>query len=103
MQVDVQTTLGIGEAHLQESGDETTSRDIMTGHDPSLLDELLNGHEGISEIFRILYGRHVVAHLTKTLCEGRTAKALLVETEVYMIERSILVIDQYRRYHLLDV
>ena len=75
----MEAALGIGEAHLEQGGDETTGRDVVSSKDPTLLDELLDGHEGIGKVFGVLDGRHVVAHLTKALCEGRTAEALLVE------------------------
>ena len=86
VQVDVHTTLGIGEAHLQQSGDQTTGRDIVTSHNPTLLNQLLNSHEGIGEVLGVLYRRHIVAHLTQTLGKGRTTQTLLVEREVDMIE-----------------
>ena len=86
VQVDVHTALRVGEAHLEQSGNQTTSRDIVTSHNPTLFDELLDSHEGISEILGVLNCRHIIANLTQTLSEGRTTEALLVEREVDMIE-----------------
>ncbi len=64
VEVDMHTALRVGEAHLQEGGDQTTGRDVVTGHDPPLLDELLDGHEGIAEVFGVLHRWYVVAYLT---------------------------------------
>ena len=64
VEVDMKASLGIGEAHLQQSRDETAGRDIVSCHDPAFLNELLDGHKGISEVFGILDRRHIVAHLT---------------------------------------
>ena len=67
------TTLGIGEAHLEQGGNQTTGRDVVTSQNPTLLDHLLDSHEGISEVLGILHRRYIVAYLTQTLGEGRTA------------------------------
>ena len=43
------------------------------------VDELLNSDESIAEVLSILHSRHVAAHLTLALSEGRTAKLELIE------------------------
>ncbi len=58
----------------------------MAGQYESLVDELLDGHEGIAEVLGVLHGRHVAAHLAAALCEGRTAKLQFVEREVYIVQ-----------------
>ena len=103
MQVDVHTATGVGEAHLQQCGDESAGRDIVSGHDPTLLDEFLNGIKAVGEVLGILHGRHVVAYLSKALCESRTAQPLLVEREVDMIEAAVLVVHHHGADHFLDV
>ena len=86
MEVDVHTALGVGKAHLQQGGDQTTGGDVVTCHDPALLNHLLNSHERISEIFGILDGGHVGAYLAQALGKGGATKALLVKREVDVIE-----------------
>ena len=63
VQVDVHTALGVGEAHLQQGGDQTTGRDVVTGHDPTLFNHLLNSHEGIGKVLGVLHRWHVAAYL----------------------------------------
>ena len=65
VQTDFHTSFGIGKAHFQQCSNHTTCRDIVTGQDQSLVDQLLNSQEGIAEVFRILYGRYVAAHLVQ--------------------------------------
>ena len=59
VEVDVHTSRLVGEGHLQQGRDDTTGRDVMTSHDPSFLDELLQDIEGITEIIRIFHHRHI--------------------------------------------
>ena len=70
VQVDVHAALGVGEAHLQQGGNQTAGRDVVSGHDPSFVYQLLNGHEGVGEVFYILHRRHVAAHLAEALRKG---------------------------------
>ncbi len=81
----MQTTLGVGERHLKQCGDETTSRDVVTSHHPSLLDEGLNGVETVGEILGVLHRRYIRTDAAQCLGEGGTAEALLVEAEVNII------------------
>ena len=103
VQVDVHTATCVGKAHLQERGNQSAGRDVMTSHDPSFLDEFLDGIEAIGKIFSVLHCRHIVANLSQTLCKCRTAQPLLVEREVNMIDAGVLVVHQYRAHHFLDV
>ena len=75
----------------------------MSGEDEILLDEVLNGIEGIAEILRVLHRRHVVAHLAKCLCKGRATQTLLIVGEINMVEGGIGVVHQDRRHHFPDV
>ena len=75
----------------------------MSGKDEILLDEVLNGIEGIAEILRVLHRRHVVAHLAKCLCKGRAAQTLLIVGEINMVEGGIGIVHQNRRHHFPDV
>ena len=86
MQVDVHTALSIGEAHFEQCCNQTAGRDVVTSHNPTLLDHFLNCVEAVGEVFGVLYGRNVVANESEALCKGTAAKTLLVEREVNMIE-----------------
>ena len=79
VEVEIKTALSVSEAHFQESSDKTTGRDIVTSEDKTFVDELLNSDESIAEVLSILHSRHVAAHLTLALSEGRTAKLELIE------------------------
>ena len=103
VQVDVHTALGIGKAHFQQRGNQTTGGDVVTSHYPALLNELLNGHEGVGKVFGILNSRNIAAHLAKTLGKGRTAETLLVQREIDVVKRSVLVVDNNGRNNLADV
>ena len=70
VQVDVQSALWIGEAHFQQASDQAASADIVSGHDPSFLDEFLNGIETVYKVVGVSHGRHIVTHLAQTLCKG---------------------------------
>ena len=85
VEVDMQATLCVGKGHLQQCGDETAGTHVVTCHDPSLADELLHGIEAVGEVFAVLYRRHIAADAAEALREGRSAEALLVEAEVYII------------------
>ena len=86
MEVDLHTALYVGECHLEESGNQTTGADIVTCHYPTTVDEFLYSIEAVNEVLRVLHGRNIAAHLAQALSEGRTTEALLVETEVDMVE-----------------
>ena len=79
MQIDVHTALSICEAHLEQCCNQTAGRDVVTCHNPTLLDHFLNCVEAVGEVFRILHSRNVVANESEALCKGAAAKTLLVE------------------------
>ena len=68
----------------------------MTSHDPSATNQFLDGIEAVGKVFRIFHGRHVTTHLSQALGKSTTAQSLVVEREVDMIERAVLVVDHYR-------
>ncbi len=82
VQVDVQTALGVGEAHFEQRSDESAGRNVVSGHDKATVHQFLNGVERIAEVLRVLHSRHVVAHFSEALREGTASKALLIEREV---------------------
>ena len=63
VQADLHTALYVGKAHLQQGGNQTAGRDVVTSHYQPFVDQLLYGHEGIAEVFGVLHGRYVAAHL----------------------------------------
>ena len=103
VEADFHTSLHVREAHLEQGGDETAGRDVVSGQDEALVHQLLNGQEGVAEVFGVLHGRHVVAHLAQRLGEGRTAQLQVVEAEVDVVERRLVVVHQHGRNHLLHV
>ena len=94
VEVDAETALHIGKRHLQQGGDQTTSRDIVACEDPAAVDELLHGLEALAEVLRVLDRRHVVANLVEALGKGAAAQLLLAEGEVDMIESGVFVVDE---------
>ena len=103
MEVDLHTTLYVGECHLEESSNQTTGADIVTSHYPAAVDELLYGVEAVNEVLRVLHGRNIAAHLAQALSKSRTSEALLVEAEVDMIEARVLVVNENWTNHLLNI
>ena len=85
VQVDFESALCVREAHLQEARDETACRDVVTGEDEAALYQVLNGVEGIAEVLRIAYRRHIAPDFPHALGKGGAAESQLVEREVYMI------------------
>ena len=75
----------------------------MTCHNPSLLYHLLNSHEGIGKVFGIFHCRYVTAYLSQALCKGTAAQVQLVEREVDMVQRTVLVVFDNRTHHLTDI
>ena len=84
-EVDLHTTLGVGEAHLEQCGNHTTGRDVVTSHEETFVHELLHSDEGVAEIFCI-YSRYFATYLIQGLEEGRSTKSELIGAEVDMIE-----------------
>ena len=103
VEVDLHTTLYIGECHLEESCNQTTGTDIVTSHYPTAVDEFLYGVEAVNEVLWVLDGRNIAAHLAQALSEGRTTETLLVEAEVDVVEARVLVVNENWANHLLDI
>ena len=68
-EVDLHTTLGVGEAHLEQCGNHTTGRDVVTSHEETFVHELLHSDEGVAEVLSI-YGWHLATDLIQSLEEG---------------------------------
>ena len=64
------TALLVGEAHLEKGSDETSCADVVSCKDEFLVDEGLDGHEGVAEVFWVLDCGHIAAYLAKSLGEG---------------------------------
>ena len=59
----VETTLGIGKGHLQQCGDETACRDVVSCQDEAFVDECLHCVECVTEVFCILHRGYLVAYI----------------------------------------
>ena len=103
IKVDFKTSVGVGKAHFEQAGDQTTGRDVMPSQDKSALDEFLHRIKGIAEIIGVRDCRDVAADTAQRLRKGRTAEPELVETEINVIECSLAMIDEYGRNHLAHV
>ena len=103
VEIHLDTTLLIGESHLQQCGDETTCTDVVTSQQEFFLHQILHSQESIAEVLRILYGWHIASHLAQTLSKGRTTQLQGVEREVDMIERCVGIVDQHRADNLLHI
>lgn len=79
------TALGVGETHFEKCRDETSGRDVVTCHYPSLLYHFLYGVEAVGEVFGVLHCRNIIAHEAEALCECASSEALFVEGEVDMV------------------
>ena len=53
------SAFGVGKAHFQQRGNQSTGRDIVSGQNQPVVHQLLHGIERVAEIFGILAGRHV--------------------------------------------
>ena len=100
VEVYLHTPLCIGEAHFEQCCYETTGRYIVSGHDYALVHKLLHSIESLGKIFRILHSRHIVTNAVQCLRESRTSKAQHIETEVDVVERTLRLVNHYRRNHL---
>ena len=63
VQRDFHTAFHIRETHFEQSGNQTSGRNVMTGQNQTFVYQRLHGIESITEIFRILADRHVRTHL----------------------------------------
>ncbi len=86
VQTDLHTALGVGERHLQQSGDEAAGADVVSRQYQAVADQSLHSVEGFAEISGVLDGRNVAAHLVKTLRKGTASQTQCVGREVYVVE-----------------
>ena len=64
----------------------------------------LFGHTADMEPHRVPWGLSLIhIYLAQGLSKGGTAEFQVVETEVYMINGSLFIVNQHRRYDCLDV
>ena len=63
VQRDFHTAFHIRETHFEQSGNQPSGRNVMTCQNQTFVYQRLHGIESITEIFRILTGRHVRTHL----------------------------------------
>jgi len=79
VQTGLQSTFGIGEAHLEHGCNHSSGRNIVSRKYQPSVDKLLNGIESVFEIFRISNRGCFVADFVQCLSESRTAKTECVE------------------------
>ena len=103
VEVELQTALGVCEAHLEQCGYDTACADVVTCQHEPLLHHLLYGEECIAEILWVLHRRNIRTHLAQTLCEGRTAQLQSVEGEVYIVQARSLHVLYHWAHGLLHV
>ena len=103
VQVDMQAAFGVGKGHFEQRGYQAACADVVARHDPSTLDERLDGIEAVGEILRIPHCGHVAADFAEALGQRAAAQPLLVETEINMIEACVLVVDKHRAHHFPHV
>ena len=70
VKADVKTTFGVGEAHLKQASDKTTSRDVMACENETFADKLLNSIECITEVLGILDRGNIGTYEALTLSKG---------------------------------
>ena len=87
IKVHTHTAFNIGERHFEQRGNQSTGRNVVPGHNPSFLDQLLNGVKAVGKVFRIPHGWHVTAYLAKCLSKGRSTQSHLIKGEVNIVER----------------
>jgi len=75
----------------------------VTGHQPTLVDTVLECVEGFPEIGRISHCGHLVANTIKRLGKGGTAQLERIEREINVVYWPFGVVDQDRCQHLLDI
>ena len=74
VELDTQTAFCVGETHFQQSGDETTSTDVVTSEEDAFLHHGLHGCKSRTEVSGICHRGHITTHIAKGLCEGRTTE-----------------------------
>ena len=102
-EVDLHTALGVGEAHLQQGGDETAGADVVSSEEKTLADTFLNGIECVAEIFGVGASGDIRAHFSLTLGECTASETQLIEREVDMVECGFRLIGQHGADDLADI
>ena len=69
-----QTTFCVGEAHFQQSGDETARTDVVTSEEDAFLHHGLHRCKSSTEVSGICHCGHIASHITEGLREGRTTE-----------------------------
>ena len=69
-----QTTFCVGEAHFQQSGDETACTDVVTSEEDAFLHHGLHSCKGRTEVSGIGHCGHIASHIAEGLREGRTTE-----------------------------
>ena len=62
VEVDAHTAIFVSETHLQQRGNHTACRDVVSSHNPTASDEFLNGIETLCEVFGILHGGNIISY-----------------------------------------
>ena len=74
VELDTQTAFCVGETHFQQSGDETTSTDVVTSEEEAFLHHGLHSGKGRTEVSGIGHCGHIATYISEGLCEGRTTE-----------------------------
>ena len=102
-QVEVYAVGRIGEVHLQQSGDQTTCRHVVTGQNQVALDEHLDGVEALLEVIDALHIGHGLTDGTDALCEAAATQLETVFREVDVKELGVLVSLHHGSHNLADI
>ena len=103
VEVDLQSSPRIGETHFQQGGDEASGADVVSSQNESSADAVLNGIEGIAEVFGRGAAGNVGAHLSLCLGESASSEAEGIEREIDMIEGALRFVGQHGADNLADV
>ena len=103
LEIEVHTVCSVGKIHLQQSGNQTACRHIMTSQNEVTLNKFLDGVEALLEISDAL---HIGCRLTdgiNGLRETAAAEFEAVFRKVDVKEFGVLVSFHHGTYHLTDV
>ena len=74
VELDTQTAFSVGEAHFQQSGNETACTDVVTSEEDAFLHHGLHSCKGRTEVSGIGHCGHIASHIAEGLREGRTTE-----------------------------
>ena len=103
VELDTQTAFCVGETHFQQSGDETTSTDVVTSEEEAFLHHGLHGCKSRTEVSGICHCGHIATHISESLCEGRTTELWSERREVEVINLAVGLIDHNRAHHFAHI